>query len=699
MSNLRVATLWLVALLLAALLTACSQPSSGGLGPGSTEGTFALDVIVQGTGSVVIEDLDFDCNDDCTARIGAGVTVELQAQSNGAQGFAGWQGACSGTGTCTVTMDSDKTVTAVFADNVLVLDLQGDGQASVRIEPGDDCTSDCVRAYDSPVQVSLHVNPAADSEAAGFGGACSDSDRDDFCLVTVQGQVDVSATINIRRFTLNVGTQGSGSVTGSGIDCPGDCSAEVTMGSQVSLEADPASGWEFVRWDGAGCGTNPTCEFPMNADEEVSAVFRQRFLLATRVVGGGLVTSSPGGIDCGDDCEATFSQGTEVTLDADPDAGWTFSGWSGDCSGTGGCSVTMNAKRSVTATFVRTAPTEHDLSIDIIGTGTVTGNGISCSSDCIETVEAGSTVDLTASAPDGWTFTGWSGDCNGSDGCNLTMNGDRRVTATFEETVTTPPPPDPTLSIRVEGSGSGSVSGYGSSCTSECDVTYQEPTDETLTATADEGSTFTGWSGECEDTSPTCSFRVEDEHEVIATFDLAQVQHQLEVDVTGEGTVSSEPGGIDDCSSDCVATYPEGTNVSVSPDPAEGHQFGGWSGCDSESGDECSVTMDGPRSVTASFSPLEATFTLDLEVDGPGTVAMDPGGVTCSEECTEEYEQDTEVTLTAQPDPEATYTWNGDCSETEDGTCDLRMDGNKSVSITFLPGDDEEEADDGELAG
>lgn len=67
--------------------------------------------------------------------------------------------------------------------------------------------------------------------------------------------------------------------------------------------------------------------------------------------GGGLVTSSPAGIDCGSQCSADFESGTVVTLSAAPSSGSSFTGWSGACTGTGACDVTMDQARSVTATF------------------------------------------------------------------------------------------------------------------------------------------------------------------------------------------------------------------------------------------------------------------------------------------------------------------------------------------------------------
>jgi hypothetical protein len=68
------------------------------------------------------------------------------------------------------------------------------------------------------------------------------------------------------------------------------------------------------------------------------------------------VTSSPTGISCGATCSASFASGTAVTLTAAAASGSTFTGWSGACSGTGACTVTMSAAQSVTATFGGTPP-------------------------------------------------------------------------------------------------------------------------------------------------------------------------------------------------------------------------------------------------------------------------------------------------------------------------------------------------------
>lgn len=76
-----------------------------------------------------------------------------------------------------------------------------------------------------------------------------------------------------------------------------------------------------------------------------------RTLTVTRS-GAGTVTSAPTGIACGSDCTNRYNLGTDVTLTAAPETDYNFTGWSGACTGTGDCTVTMDQARGVTATFV-----------------------------------------------------------------------------------------------------------------------------------------------------------------------------------------------------------------------------------------------------------------------------------------------------------------------------------------------------------
>jgi Divergent InlB B-repeat domain len=76
-----------------------------------------------------------------------------------------------------------------------------------------------------------------------------------------------------------------------------------------------------------------------------------QFTLTVLATGNGTVTSNPAGISCGGDCTEQYNQGQAVTLTQTAMVGSTFTGWTGNCVGTGACVVTMDAAKMVTASF------------------------------------------------------------------------------------------------------------------------------------------------------------------------------------------------------------------------------------------------------------------------------------------------------------------------------------------------------------
>src|SRR5207253_3032994 len=82
----------------------------------------------------------------------------------------------------------------------------------------------------------------------------------------------------------------------------------------------------------------------------------RRLTVLKRGSGRGSVTSSPAGINCGASCSHGFDNGRAVTLTARPARGSRFAGWSGACSGSGGCRVKLTADRTVTARFALLPP-------------------------------------------------------------------------------------------------------------------------------------------------------------------------------------------------------------------------------------------------------------------------------------------------------------------------------------------------------
>ena len=150
--------------------------------------------------------------------------------------------------------------------------------------------------------------------------------------------------------------------------------------------------------------------------------------LAVTIVGTGSVSSTPGGIACPSTCTGSFPDASSVALNPIPGAGFTFAGWSGACTGTGACNVTMSADKTVTATFTASV-VNRTLTVTKAGTGTgtvsSTPSGINCGATCAASFADGTAVTLTATPTAGSTFTGWSGACTGSGACSGTMSADR----------------------------------------------------------------------------------------------------------------------------------------------------------------------------------------------------------------------------------------------------------------------------------
>jgi phospholipase C len=230
---------------------------------------------------------------------------------------------------------------------------------------------------------------------------------------------------------------GAGSITSSpaGINCPGTCSASFTKGTQVTLTAAAGAGYFFGGWAGSCSGTSP-CIVTMSAATSVTANFNAGYGLTVALAGGGTgtVTSSPKGINCPATCSAGFPQGTQVTLSETAGSNDIFTGWTGACTGTAGCSVTLNKSSSVTATFALNS-SAYGLTVALAGTGhgTVTSSppGINCSTGtCSANFPPNTQIMLTETPGANSAFTSWTG-CTGTPTCTFVLTAATAVTATF----------------------------------------------------------------------------------------------------------------------------------------------------------------------------------------------------------------------------------------------------------------------------
>lgn len=405
----------------------------------------------------------------------------------------------------------------------------------------------------------------------------------------------------------------------AGINCPPSCAVEFPDATTVSLTAVPFQMSTFVGWSGAceGAGTDPLCTLTLDADVAAGAAFdANAFALTVLRNGGGSgrVVSEPSGINCGSTCTAFFDRDSTVTLTATPNAGSEFGAWGGVCSGkTPTCQVTMDDARSVRARF--DVP-QAQLVVNKSGTGAgrVTSDvgDLDCGATCTVSVDVGTTIVLTATAAFGSTFEGWSGDASGcadtDTTCSIVMSEDRTVGVQFDGI-------SYTLSVTRIGAGEGTVASTpsGINCGADCTEAYGQGEEVTLVATPSAGSTFVAWGGDCAgtDAASDCLLTMTEAKAATAEFDVAR--YAATVSVTGNGTVVSNPSGIN-CGSTCAAEFAGGHDVVFTATPGAGQVVAAWGGVCASAGraSTCTVVVTQAFAVSVSFAPF---FEWPLTVD------------------------------------------------------------------------------------
>ena len=547
-----------------------------------------------------------------------GESVGLEAQAVDGWTFSGWSGDLSGsTNPTSITMNDDRSVTANYTQDQYTLTITS-AHGTV-IKSPDQGTY----VYGDVVDLTLVVDPGwtFDNWSGDLTGGTTPTS------ITMNGDKTITATFTEDTYTLTINTTGDGSVTHDPVK------ATYVYGDVVDLEAFADPGWTFMLWSGDASGsTNPT-SVTMNGSKIVTAIFNQdQYTLTINRVGNGSVTPVPD--------QATYVFGDIVSLNALADPGWTFSGWSGDASGVvNPGSVTMNGNRSVTATFTQD---QYTLTINTVGNGSVTP------SPNQTTYVYGDNVSLNALADPGWTFSVWSGDASGVvNPGSVTMNGNRTVTATFTED---------TYTLTINTVGNGSVT------PTPDQATYLYGDIVSLNASADPGWTFSGWSGDASGGTNPTSVTMNANTSVTATF--TQDQYTLTINTVGNGSVTPAPN-------QATYTYGQVVNLEVTADP--GWTFAGWSGDATGTSNPTPVTMNGSRSVTATFT--QDQYTLTINTVGNGSVSPAPNQAT--------YVYGDIVSLNALADPGWTFSaWSGDASGgINPGS--VTMNGNRSVTATF----------------
>jgi len=261
----------------------------------------------------------------------------------------------------------------------------------------------------------------------------------------------------------------------------------------------------------------------------------------------------------------------------------------------------------------------------------------------------GTIVTIWANASIGSTFTGFSGDLNGTTTPQtLLMDGNKTVDAQFtlQEGYT--------LTILLQGSGT---------VLKDPDLlVYPYGQVVNLTAIASPGWSFNHWDGNLTGTINPTNITIVDNATVIANF--TQDQYTLIVTIEGLGNVSKDPDQT-------TYTYGQTVNLTAIPDP--GWSFDHWAGDLTGATNPTTIVMDGNKSVVANFT--QDHYSLSITIEGHGNVTKDPDQGT--------YTYGQVVNLTALPDTGWIFNhWAGDLTGNASFTT-ITMDGNKAVIANF----------------
>ena len=299
----------------------------------------------------------------------------------------------------------------------------------------------------------------------------------------------------------------------------------------------------------------------------------------------------------------TYGYGTEVTVSATANPGYTFQGWYENdelVTNAPSYSFTAEGNRNFTAMFSLNQHTVTTEASPAEG-GTVSGAG---------TYYYGSRVTVNAETETGYTFIGWYENntlVSEDTEYSFTVAGDRTLVAQFEEIIYT-------VTANAERGG-----------TAEGTATYRYGETATVTAITEPTFTFSGWyeGTELISTDPEYSFTVVSDRILTAKFTKNGYQ------VTALSTIGGTTAGS--------GYYEEGETATVTATAAEGYAFRGWYEGDTMVSDSpsYSFTVTANRTLTAQFAQV---YTITTIAQTGGTVTG--GG---------QYEPMNTATITAAP--------------------------------------------------
>ena len=309
-----------------------------------------------------------------------------------------------------IWMNKNKSITAKFniipPVNYTVNTIAMNGSVAISpIQPN----------YNSGTNIQLTATPNTGYTFTSWSGDTSSTSNP--IIITINKDKIITANftaIPITSFTLNI-------TSNNGLVLKTPALDAYNSGTSVELTATPNAGYTFSAWSGDAAGATNPLVVSMTANKNIVAVFTAipipTFTLNTSATNG-TITKTPN--------QTSYNSGTSVQLTATPNAGYTFSAWSGDAAGaTNPLVVSMTANKNIVAVFTAIPIPTFTLNTSATnGTITKTPNQTSYNS--------GTSVQLTATPNAGYTFSAWSGDAAGATNPLLvSMTANKNIVAVF----------------------------------------------------------------------------------------------------------------------------------------------------------------------------------------------------------------------------------------------------------------------------
>jgi len=573
------------------------------------EADFTLEIDAEGEGLVKVEGDEVDLPYEEVFMHGEEIALEAIPDEN--YNFVEWTGDVGTvedpmSNSTSVIMEDDCSITAVFALDTYVLSVDSTVGGEV-VRPGEGSFE-----YEHGEVVDLEAEADEDHRFVRWTGDNSTIDdlgsRETFIQILDNYTITaVFEEIEEEYYELIIDVDGEGDVE---IDPDED---EYIEGTEVTLTAIPEDDWKFIEWTGDHVDTEEVITITMDDHKEITAHFEEdvKYLeLDVNIEGEGDVELDPDQDD--------YEEGTEVTLSATPAEGWYFVEWTGDYENTEEeITLVMYEDKEITAHF------EEDIKYFELEVG-IEGEGEVLVDPDEEVYLDGTEVELTAVPEEGWLFVEWTGDVESSEEeITVVMNDHKEITAHFLM--------DAYFDIEILSPEDGSEYVEGDEVLVEYTVTNIGDIEDTQTISFtvhdedgelvfDDQDRVTIGTLLWEDVyQGEFVWEVEDglvgeftltisneneEKEVTITISEKVVIYELNVEVEGEGTVALEPD---------QDGFEEGTEVTLTAVPEEGHGFVEWTGDYEGTEEEIDIVMDSDKSITAVFEEVQ----LSLEIVSP----------------------------------------------------------------------------------